>query len=162
IGRRVGHLARAFGMRLLIHSRRPPEDLPDGARAVSLAELFQTSDAVSLHCPLTEATRRLVGMDLFSRMKSSAILINTARGAIIDEDALVQALRDGRPRYAALDVVGREPIEDEHPLLRLENCIVTPHMAWATVEARQRLMSETAENIRRNMAGQPRNLVPPR
>ena len=117
------------------------------------------SDVVSLHCPLTAENAGFVDAALLARVKPTAFLINTARGGLVDEAALAAALAAGRLAGAAVDVVSREPIPADNPLLRRRNCIITPHMAWASLAARRRLMATTVENVRAFLAGRPANLV---
>jgi glycerate dehydrogenase len=160
IGQRVGVLAEAFGMAVLAYSasRRPPAD----GRAVTwcdLDELFARSDVISLHCPMTPQTAGLVNRSRIGLMKSSAFLINTARGALVVEEDLAEALNAGRLAGAAVDVVSREPIQPDNPLLHARNCLITPHNAWATEEARQRLMEATVANVAAFLAGTPINVV---
>lgn len=165
IGRRVAELARAFRMRVCVarHRSRTPTiqraaDPPlDQQR--SLDELFAEADFLSLHCPLTEATRHLVSAERLARMKPGATLVNTARGGLVDEAALAEALAAGRPALACLDVLSVEPPPDDHVLLRLANCHVTPHVAWASVEARRELMRVAVENVAQFLAGRPQNTV---
>ncbi|WP_461210671.1 D-2-hydroxyacid dehydrogenase [Desulfocurvus sp. DL9XJH121] len=160
IGSRVAELAHAFGMRVLAYAPRPkpaPWYKPFGF--VSLEELFEQSDVVSLHCPLTADNAGFVNASLIDRMKSDAIIVNTARGALINEDDLLAALTAKRIRGAGLDVVAKEPMVADHPFLKLDNCLLTPHMAWGSLAARQRLMHQTAENIKAWMAGAPVNVV---
>jgi glycerate dehydrogenase len=126
---------------------------------VSLDELFRSSDVVSLHCPLTPATQNLVDEKRLAMMKPSAYLINTSRGPLIQEKALADALSAGRLAGAGLDVLSVEPPPAGHPLLRSKNCCITPHIAWATVAARRRLLHEVVENVRAFLAGSPRNAV---
>jgi glycerate dehydrogenase len=154
IGQAVARIGAAFGMRVLGCGLRPgPDRLP-------LETLLAESDVVSLHCPLTAASRQLMDGRRLALMRSEAILINTGRGALIDELALAQALTEGRIAAAALDVLSLEPPPADHPLLRAPNCLITPHVAWASVEARRRLIAETAANVEGLLAGAPRNLVP--
>ena len=128
-----------------------------------LAELFRQADFISLHCPLTPDTRNLINQQTLALMKPSAFLINTARGALIDEPALIQALRTKRIAGAALDVITQEPPPADHPIVvaakELDNLIVTPHTAWSSREARQRLLVEVEANIEAFLRGEPRNLV---
>ncbi|QDG50405.1 D-2-hydroxyacid dehydrogenase [Persicimonas caeni] len=160
IGRRVAQMGHAFGMRVVGSSRSQKDALPyDDFSWLDTNELFATSDVVSLHCPLTDKTERMVDADLLASMKESAFLVNTARGALVDQEALADALRTGELAGAAVDVVDREPIVDANPLLDAPNCIITPHMAWASVEARRRLMRMTADNVEAFLAGEPRNVV---
>lgn len=158
LGRGVVNVARAFGMEVLIAQR------PGGAEQagrVPLAELLPRVDVLSLHCPLTPETRGLIGSDGLALMRPDAVLINTARGGIVDEEALAQALRSGRLGGAGIDVLAEEPPVQGSPLLAsdIPNLIVTPHVAWASRESRQRLLDQVAENIRAFLADHPRNLV---
>ena len=160
IGTATAEVAAALGMQVIASSRteKEPLDLP-GFRWVDLETLFRESDVVSLHCPLTDENQRFVNAALLKSMKSTAILINTARGGLIDEADLAAALDAGRPAFALLDVVSQEPITSDNPLLTTKNCLLTPHIAWATIEARRRAMMITAENIAGFLNGQPVNLV---
>jgi glycerate dehydrogenase len=157
IGRRVAALAEAFGMSVIHHTRTPQSDLIQQHR--TLHQLFAESDAISLHCALTSENTGMVNRLLLERMKSSAFLINTARGALINENDLAAALNNGRIAGAALDVLSGEPPSIDNPLLTARNCILTPHMAWATLEARRRIMKITVHNIRCFLAGTPVNIV---
>ncbi|MDR3640683.1 MAG: D-2-hydroxyacid dehydrogenase [Humidesulfovibrio sp.] len=160
IGSRVAELAHAFGMNVLAYAPRPKAQPPYGPFAFAgLDELFADSDVVSLHCPLTPENENLVGARLLSRMRPTAYLVNTARGQLVDEAALVQALTAGTIAGAALDVVREEPIRPDDPLLCAPNCLLTPHVAWASREARTRLLRITAQNLRAFLSGQPRNVV---
>lgn len=158
IGRAVGEAAAGFGMRVRVCSRPGEPPAPDRS---TLAELLASSDVVSLHCPLTPATRGLIGARELARMKRDALLINTARGALIDSAALAAALKEGRLGGAGIDVLPREPPAADEPLLDpgIPNLIVTPHIAWAAVEARQRCLDEMAANIRAFLAGGRRGRV---
>jgi len=161
LGRAVAEVAeKAFGMRILIAERPGGEARPD---RVPLQVLLPQVDVLSLHCPLTEATRGLLGEAELALMKPEALLINTARGGIVDEPALAAALREGRLGGAGIDVLQTEPPGANSPLLtgNIPNLIVTPHIAWASREARQRLTDQLAENIRAFLAGTPQNLVTP-
>ncbi|MBI4523952.1 MAG: D-2-hydroxyacid dehydrogenase [Deltaproteobacteria bacterium] len=162
IGRRVAEMARGLGMEVLI-SARPGSSGPVPAGRLAVDDLLASSDFVSLHCPLTAETRSLINSRVIGLMKPAAFLINTARGALIDETALIAALRTKRLAGAALDVISQEPPSDDHPIIRaaheLENLIVTPHCAWTAREARQRLMNEVAENILAFCRGERRNSV---
>lgn len=162
IGRRVGELANAFGMSILAAGR------PGGSRPApsyerfswcQVDDVFARADVVSLHCPLTEENAGLVNSERLARMKPSAFLINTARGALVDEQALADALQRGVIAAAAVDVASSEPIAAENPLLAAPRCIVTPHMAWATLAARRRLMVTTVDNLRAFLDGRPANVV---
>jgi glycerate dehydrogenase len=160
IGQRVGQLAHAFGMEVWAYAPSP-KDNPGYAPFAfkSVEEIFTGADVVSLHCPQTPDNTGFVNADLLGRMKEGALFINTARGGLIDEAALATALRAGRPRAAATDVASTEPIGDDNPLLEAPNLIMTPHLAWATVEARGRLMQMTADNIAAFVHGAPINVV---
>jgi glycerate dehydrogenase len=161
IGRAMAQAGQAFGMKVLAYDPMTPQNLPPGVLMVELDEVFRASDVVSLHCPLTDSTRYMVNADRLARMKPTAFLINTARGPLVDERALADALSAGRIAGAGLDVLAVEPPSTDHPLLRAKNCHITPHMAWATKAARKRLLHEAAENIRAFLAGGARNVVNP-
>lgn len=159
IGRAVGRIAKAMGMEVIAYNRsRCPEGEAIG-RYVPLEELLARSDVVSLHCPLTAQTTGLMGTENIQKMKDGAILLNTARGGIIDEAAVAQALHSGKLRGAAMDVVSQEPIHGDSLLLTAPNCIITPHMAWAPVETRQRIIQITSRNIQAFLDGRPQNVV---
>ena len=161
IGRRVGELARAFGMDVDRPRRRTrwPEDDGRAARRCELDELFARADVISLHCPLTPQTAGLVNRDRLRLVKPGALLINTARGPLVVDADLAEALAAGRLAGAAVDVVSVEPIRPDNPLLTAPNCLLTPHIAWATAEARQRLMDATVANIAAFLEGRPVNVV---
>lgn len=163
IGSRVARLAAAFGMEVVAWQRDGGGGEVPGVkvRRAGLFELLSGSDVVSLHCPLTPATRRLLGAGEFRAMKPSSILVNTARGGLLDENALAAALATGRPALALLDVLAVEPPPATHPLLSSPNCRITPHVAWASVDARRRLVKTSADNIRAFTAGTPINVVAP-
>jgi glycerate dehydrogenase len=163
IGQRVAELAACFKMRVLVarHSTRPG-GAPPARFEVSHEDLdvvLAQADLLTLHCPLTTATQELIDHRRLALMKPSAVLINTARGGLIDEAALASALRDGRLRAAYLDVLSREPPPADHVLLGLPSCHITPHIAWASLEARRRLLAEAIENVRAFLAGSPRCVV---
>ena len=158
-GSAVAHLAKAFGMKVAAYTSKPQEELPEGILKMSLEELFRTSDVVSLHCPLTPTTHHLVNAERLALMKPTAILINTARGPIIDEQALADALNSERIYAAGIDVLCEEPPRQGSPLLSARNCFVTPHIAWATLEARTRLLKICEENLRAFVEGSPQNVV---
>ena len=158
IGRRVAVLGQGLGMRVLATPSRRP-DPPPGVTVLDVDTLFREADVVSLHCPLTESTRRLVRRERLVTMKKGALLVNTARGALIDEADLAWALETEVLAGAALDVLGVEPPPPDHPLLSAPRCIVTPHQAWTSRAARERLLSVTAENVRGILAGRPQNVV---
>lgn len=159
IGMAVSRVARAFGMKVKAYTSKRIEELPDGVSKAGLDELFETSDVVSLHCPLTESTRHLVNADRLAQMKPSAILINTGRGPLVDEKALAEALDSGRIHAAGLDVLSSEPPAADNPLLTARNCFITPHLGWATKEARERLLRIAADNLRGFITGDVRNNV---
>lgn len=159
IGKSVARIAQAFGMKVQAYTSKSPEELPDGVEKVGLDELFQTSDVLSLHCPLTDDTRHIVNEATLKLMKPTAILINTGRGPLVDEDALAQVLNSGCIYAAGLDVLSCEPPRHDNPLLSARNCYITPHLGWATVEARERLMQIAAENLEAFISGHPRNNV---
>lgn len=159
LGRGVARVADAFGMNVLV-SNRPGSDEAVAGR-MDFEEVLQTSDFLSLHCPLTENTAGLIGRTELERMKNSAILINTARGGLVDSAALVAALANGTIAAAGIDVLSQEPPVDGDPLLDYQgdNLIITPHIAWATVEARQNAINEVAANVAAFLAGEERNRV---
>jgi glycerate dehydrogenase len=160
IGQAVAKLAYAFGMKVLVSTRTrraAPKDMP--VECVALDELFKHADVVSLHCPLTPETKGLADARRLALMKNSAFFINTARGALVEEEALAAALNEGRIAGAGLDVLSVEPPPADHPLLKARNCIITPHIAWATVAARKRLLTIVTENVRAFLNGQPANVV---
>lgn len=158
IGVEVARIANAFGMHVLAFTSKKGE-LPYGVKSVSLDELFSTCDIVSLHCPLTDDTRHLVNSARLATMKSTAIIINTGRGPLVNDLELAQALNDNAIAAYAADVLTVEPAEEGNPLLSAKNCYLTPHIAWATREARQRLMDICAENIKAFLRGKPVNVV---
>lgn len=159
IGREVARLAQAFGMQLLAYDPAAGEDTLEGIKQVSMEDLFGQSDVISLHCPLTPENREFVNRPLLDRMKPTAFLINTARGPLVDEAALAEALNAGRIAGAGLDVLSIEPPDGKSPLMNARNCYITPHIAWATHAARQRLMKTAIDNIRAFLRGQPVNTV---
>lgn len=160
IGRRVGELARAFGMRVIAHTRSevdPPSW--DGFEFVSLSRLASGSDVISINCPLTHQTSGMINSGFLSRCKPTALLVNSSRGQLVNELDLADALNSDKLAGAALDVVAREPIGDDNPLLGAKNCVITPHMAWSSLESRMRLMQQTADNIAAFQRGEPQNVV---
>ena len=146
IGRSVATVALAFGMRVIACVRRPTAF--EGVEFVDRDTLFAESDYLSLHCPLTDETRHLVCRETLSKMKRSAVIINTARGGVIEEEALCEALNEGRIRGAGIDVLDVEPMRKNHPYMKSKNCYITPHVAWACAEARERLVRLVAENLK--------------
>jgi len=159
IGRETAALARAFGMRVIAHNHRPPRELPDGIEMVGLDKLFAQCDVLSLHCPLTENNHHLVNADRLRQMKPSALLINTARGPLIDTEALAKALHNGEIAGAGLDVMETEPPRAGHPLYSAPNCHITPHIGWATQAARRRLIDIAVENVKAYLNGHTQNIV---
>ncbi len=154
IGRRVAQVARCFGMDVIAYTRTPR-----GPECVPLDELLARSDVISIHCPLFPETKNLINRETIAKMKDGAILINTARGPVVNEADLAEALKSGKLYAAAADVASVEPIPADSPLLGLDNMILTPHIAWATYEARVRLMNIAVENVRAFLEGKPVNLV---
>jgi len=162
IGRRMARIAAAFGMRVVATSRsRGPGTAEGGVAFLDLENLFRTADVVTLHCPLSPETTRLVNAARLAAMKPTAYLINTARGGLVDEQALADALAAGKIAGAGLDVLASEPPRQGSPLLTAPNCVITPHVAWATRKARARLIAAAAENLAAFQAGRPRNVVRP-
>ena len=159
VGRAVARLAAAFEMRVLVHTRTPPAAPPAELRFTDLDTLLRESDVVSLHCPLTPDTRHLINRARLARMKPGAYLLNTGRGPLVDEPALAEALRAGHLAGAGLDVLSTEPPPPDHPLLTAPNCVITPHLGWATRAARERLLHQAVENVRAFLAGHPVNVV---
>ncbi len=159
IGKATARLAKAFGMKVLINTRTVPSTLPKGVHSTDLNTLLSSSDIISLHCPLTDNTKKLINKENLKRMKEGAILINASRGPLIDEIALADALNSGKIGAAGLDVLSVEPAESSNPLLTAKNCFITPHIAWATREARARLLEIAVENLRAFLQGEPRNLI---
>ena len=161
IGRKVAAAAHALGMKVLVYTPHPKaEEETDWLCFASLEQVMSQSDVISLHCPLTPENTRLINEETLSLVKPSALLLNTARGGLVDEDALAAALNEGRLAGAAVDVVAREPARAETcPLLSAKNCIVTPHIAWATQEARARLIQITGDNLAAWLKGDPINVV---
>lgn len=160
IGSAVGTVAQALGMKLLVTARHE-KPVPEGARFVSLPELLAQSDVVSLHCPQTAENARMIDAGALAQMKDGAILLNTARGGLLDEQAVADALRSGKLLAAGMDVVSAEPIRADNPLLTAPNCFLTPHIAWAPLETRRRMQAISAENLRAFLAGKPQNVVNP-
>jgi glycerate dehydrogenase len=155
IGRGVATVGRAFGMRVIHHRRQGGGD----PACVDLDTLFRESDVVSLHCPLTPETKGLVDARRLAMMKPTAFLVNTARGPLVDEEALAAALNAGQIAGAAVDVLSVEPPPASNPLITAKNCVITPHVAWATRDARRRLIDVTAANLAAFAVGQPQNVV---
>ena len=153
IGKATARIALSFGMEVLAYTSKEQKDLPQGIKKVTLDELFAESDVVSLHCPLTPDTKELVNADRLKTMKSNAILVNTGRGPLVNEQDLADALNEGCIAGAGLDVLSVEPSVANNPLLGAKNCFITPHIAWATKEARTRLMDIAINNLRSYQEG---------
>ena len=158
IGMEVIKVAKALGMNILIHTRTPKAD-GDSIRYVSLDELLEHSDYITLHCPLNEQTKHMINKDTIAKMKSSAIIINTGRGALINEADLCEALAAQRIAGAGLDVQEVEPPAEDSPLYTLDNVIITPHMGWKGLETRQRLVGIIRDNVQASLKGEPINVV---
>ena len=158
IGMEVIKVAKALGMNILVHTRTPKAD-GDGIRYVSLDELLENSDYITLHCPLNEQTKHMINKDTIAKMKSSAIIINTGRGALINEADLCEALAAKRIAGAGLDVQEVEPPVEDSPLYTLDNVIITPHMGWKGLETRQRLVGIIRDNVQAFLKGEPINVV---
>ena len=156
IGRKVAKIALAMDIRVIFHD--PGKQL-EGSQSCDLDSLFRESDFISLHCPLKPENQGFVNADRLSQMKPSAYLINTSRGALINEADLADALKKNKIAGAALDVLAKEPPVSDHPLVGLSNCIITPHIAWVSFEARQRIMQTTVENIQKFLHGKPQHVV---
>ncbi len=157
IGKAVARIASAFGANVVVSTRTIPEDCP--YKIVSFNELLKTCDIVSLHCPLTDATAEIINGETLALMKKDALLINTARGGLVNEAALAKALNEGTIGGACVDVVGEEPILADNPLLTAKNCIITPHCAWVAKETRTRLISLALKNLKAFVDGKPINVV---
>jgi glycerate dehydrogenase len=160
IGKQVAGIAAALGMKVAAFSRtRKEENSIAGFRWLELPDLLEQSDVVSLHCPLTSETERLINKGTLKLMKPTAYLINTSRGPVLDEADVAEALNNGCIAGAGVDVLSTEPPSPENPLLTARNCVITPHIAWATAEARARLIQIAAENVRAFIDGKPSNVV---
>lgn len=159
IGIAVSKIALAFNMKVVAYTSKSNEELPENVRSVTMEELFTSSDIISLHCPLTESTRHLVDAPRLQSMKPSAILINTGRGPLVCDKDIADALKNHIIAAYAADVLTEEPPQADNPLLSAPNCYLTPHIAWATHEARQRLINICVENVRAFIKGTPQNQV---
>lgn len=157
IGMAVAKIANAFGMRVLVYSRTKKDD--NTVEWVDKETLFKESDYLSLHCPLTPETDKLINSDTIGLMKDGAVIINTTRGGTVDEQAVADALKSGKLRAFLADVLSTEPPKSDNPLLSAPNCIITPHIAWATIEARSRLMKEAFLNAKSFTKGKKRNVI---
>lgn len=160
IGKKVGEIAKAFGMNVLATANNPKRELEDRQmKYVNLENLLKNSDIISLNCPLTENTKEIINKESIEKMKDGVIIVNTSRGGLIVEDDLAKAIESGKIKGAALDVVQNEPIEEDNPLLKLENVIITPHISWAPVETRLRLMKIAIDNFKSYINGNPVNVI---
>lgn len=157
IGKAVAKVAKAFNMRVLAYKRTPAKD--DTVELVGLDELLKESDIVTVHCPLNKDSEKIFNKNTFAKMKDNAIFINTARGGVLDEEALVEALNSGKLSYAGIDVLEVEPMAQDSKLCGIKNLIITPHIAWAPMETRERLMKIVCNNIRNFINGSPTNVV---
>ena len=158
IGRRVSEIGKAFGMNIICCTRTPKEGMPE---AVSFEDLLKRSDFLTLHAPLTEQTKNIINKESLSLMKKSAYLINTARGGFVVEQDLADCLNNGGIAGYAADVLLKEPMSADCPLLKAKNCVITPHIAWAPRETRKRLQGIAEENLKAWMSGNPINVVNP-
>lgn len=159
IGKRVAQIALAFGLKVKAFTSKAAETLPDGIQKADMQELFLTADVISLHCPLTDNTKHLINAETIGLMKKTAIVINTGRGPLVDDQAVADALEDKRIAAYCADVLTEEPPRADNPLLKQQNAYITPHIAWATVEARVRLLQVAIENVRAFLNGTPQNVV---
>ena len=159
IGQKVAHIALSFGMRVIAFTSKKAEELPEGVEKANLEELLMQSDVLSLHCPLTENTREMINRQSLAKMKRGAILVNTGRGPLVNEVDVAEALAEGRLAGYGSDVMSSEPPKADNPLLKQPNAFITPHIAWATAEARGRLMATAIENAKAFIAGKPQNVV---
>lgn len=158
IGKKVAEIARAFGMKVVTYTRSPKK-ITDGTPAVTLEELLKTADVVTLHCPLTNDNEKMINAQSLSMMKPSAYFVNTARGGLVDEKALAEALENGTIAGAGIDVLTKEPMTEDCPLRNAKNCTITPHIAWAPKQTRERLLETVAQNLKMWIEGTPQNVV---
>lgn len=161
IGKKVAQLARDFGMDVYACTSKNASDLPEGITKVSKEGLFAVSDILSLHCPLADDTYHFINADSLDKMRPNAILINTGRGPLVDEEAVAKALHEGKIAAYGADVMTQEPPSKDNPLFKEPNAYITPHIAWATLEARTRLNKMVAENVKAFLEGHPQNVVNP-
>jgi len=159
IGKKVAEIGHAFGMKVIYYNRSPKPDMYEWSIAKEMATVFRESDFLSLHCPLTSDTREFVNLSLLGIMKPSSFIVNTGRGGLINENDLATALNNGLIAGAGLDVLSMEPPSPGNPLLTARNCFISPHMAWATFEARSRLMQMAVQNLAAFLDGEPQNVV---
>ena len=158
IGRKTAQIAKAFDMNVLTYTRSP-QKVTDGTEVCTFEQLLKRSDVVSLHCPLTEENQKMINAKALGMMKRTALLVNTARGGLVDEQALADALNSGTIAAACIDALTYEPMREDCPLRNAKNCTITPHIAWAPRETRERLLKEVAENLRLWSEGRPHNVV---
>lgn len=158
IGRQTARIARAFDMNVLTYTRSP-EKVDDGTKTCTLEYLLQNSDVISLHCPLTNDNEKMINAETMKLMKKSALLVNTARGGLVDENALAKALNNETIAAACVDVLTLEPMREDCSLRNAKNCVITPHVAWAPKETRERLLKKVAENLRLWSEGRAQNVV---
>ena len=160
IGRKVSEIALAFGMKVLVHTAHPDKYEPKpNLEFVSLDSLFEQSDIITLHCPLNDKTDKIICEKSIAKMKDGVIIINVSRGGVIDEEDLASALRSGKVSRAAVDVISSEPAKENNPLLKAPNIIITPHIGWASVEARERLIEVVADNLKAYLNGDKLNVL---
>lgn len=159
IGQTTAKIANAFGMNVLVNNRSEIKDIPEFVKVLDKTELFKNSDVISLHSPLTDENTQFVNKEILALMKPTAYLINTGRGGLINETDLAEALNNSQIAGAGLDVLSTEPPQKDNPLLTAKNCIITPHIAWATIAARKRLMNVAVENVRAFINEKPQNVV---
>lgn len=159
IGQKVASIANAFGMSVLVYTPHPKPNEFSNVKFVELDELLENADYITCHCPLTPQTEGLINEQAINKMKKSAILINTSRGPVVDDEALANALNSGRIRGAGLDVLRSEPPKKNNPLIGTKNCFITPHIAWAGFETRERLLSILEANVKAFVEGKPQNVV---
>lgn len=157
IGKKVASIANAFGMNVKICTRTKPQNCP--YEVVNFEQMLSSCDIISLHCPLTGQTEKLINEKTIAQMKKGAVLINTARGGLVDEYALAAALNSGKLAVACLDTVAVEPMSADSPLLKAKNCYITPHVAWAPKETREKLIAIAAQNLKAFLEGKPQNVV---
>jgi glycerate dehydrogenase len=159
IGRATAKLALAFGMNVVFYDIAKPSSIPEGCKPAGLDDIFRTSDIISLHCPLTSDTTKIINSGRLELMKKTAFLINTSRGPLIDEQALAEALNNDMIAGAGLDVLSEEPPGENNPLLKAPNCYITPHISWATIAARKRLLRVAVDNVASFLAGKTQNVI---
>lgn len=158
-GMATARIASAFGMKVMAFTSKQEDSLPYGIQKADIDSIFENCDIVSLHCPLTPDTQHLVNAERLNSMKSEAIIINTGRGALVDDQAMAEALNTNKIAAFGADVLTNEPAKEDNPLLKAKNCYLTPHIAWATREARLRLINICTENVRAYLDGEPVNQV---